>query len=52
VDRVSLLRTSGEKYVGLWNAKVPAGVYRISIQASASDISKTFSDVLELKVVE
>jgi thiosulfate/3-mercaptopyruvate sulfurtransferase len=52
VDKVSLLRTSGEKYVGLWSARVPAGVYKISIQASASGVSKMFSDVLELKVVE
>jgi thiosulfate/3-mercaptopyruvate sulfurtransferase len=52
VGKVSLLRTSGEKYVGLWNARVPAGDYKISIHASASGISKTFSDFLELEVVE
>lgn len=51
VGKISLLRTSGEKYVGLWNARVPAGDYKISIHASASGISKTFSDVLELEVV-
>ncbi len=52
VGKVSLLRTSGEKYVGLWNARVPAGDYKISIQASSSEVSKTFSNVLELKVME
>lgn len=52
VGKVSLLRTSGEKYVGLWNARVPAGNYKISIQASSSGVSKTFGNVLELNVVD
>jgi thiosulfate/3-mercaptopyruvate sulfurtransferase len=46
----SLLRTSGYKFVGIWNAKVAPGVYKVSIVASESGSSKTFPDVLEVKV--
>ena len=52
VGKVSLLRTTKDRYVGLWNARASAGVYKISIQAFASGVSKTFSNVLELEVVE
>jgi thiosulfate/3-mercaptopyruvate sulfurtransferase len=48
--RTSLLRTSGYKYMGIWNANVAAGVYKVSIAATASGSSETFADVLEIKV--
>jgi len=48
--RTSLLRTSGYKYVGIWNANVPPGIYKVSISASASGSSETFADVLEIEV--
>jgi thiosulfate/3-mercaptopyruvate sulfurtransferase len=50
VDKISMLRTSGKKYVGIWNAKVAAGAYKISIIASESGSTKNFSDVLEINV--
>jgi thiosulfate/3-mercaptopyruvate sulfurtransferase len=48
--RTSLLHTSGDKYVGIWNANVAAGIYRVSLVASASGNSETFADVLEIEV--
>ena len=48
--RTSLLRTSGYKYMGIWNADVAPGVYKVSIAATASGSAKTFADVLEIEV--
>ena len=48
--RTSLLRTSGYKYVGIWNANVAPGVYKVSIAAFASGSEETFADVLEIEV--
>ena len=48
--RTSLLRTSGYKYVGIWNANVAPGVYKVSIVAAASGSEETFADVLEIEV--
>ena len=50
VASTSLLRTSGYKFVGIWNAKVAPGVYKVSIAASASGHTETFEDVLEIEV--
>jgi thiosulfate/3-mercaptopyruvate sulfurtransferase len=50
VARASLLLTSGYNYVGIWNANVPPGIYKVSISASASSGSETFADVLEIEV--
>jgi thiosulfate/3-mercaptopyruvate sulfurtransferase len=48
--RTSLLRTSGYKYVGIWNANVAPGVYKVSIEATASGKAETFVDALEIEV--
>ena len=48
--RTSLLRTSGYKFVGIWNAKVAPGIYKVSIAASASGHTETFEDVLKIEV--
>ena len=48
--RTSLLRTSGDKYVGIWNANVAPGVYKVSIAASASGTFQAFKGVLEIEV--
>jgi len=50
--RMSLLRTSANKYMGIWNADVAPGVYRLSILASISGSSTTFPDVLEIEVTD
>jgi thiosulfate/3-mercaptopyruvate sulfurtransferase len=48
--RTSLLRTSGYKYMGIWNADVAPGVYNVSIEATASGGAETFADVLVIEV--
>lgn len=50
--RTTLLRTSGDKYVGIWNANVDPGVYKVSIVASSSSNSEAFQDVLEIEVTD
>ncbi|MBN1235763.1 MAG: sulfurtransferase [Methanotrichaceae archaeon] len=48
--RTSLLHTTGGKYVGIWNADVAPGIYKVSIVATASGNAETFVDVLEIEV--
>lgn len=48
--RTSLLRTSGYKYMGIWNANVAPGVYNVSIVASASGKAEVFTEALKIKV--
>jgi thiosulfate/3-mercaptopyruvate sulfurtransferase len=48
--RTSLLRTTDYKYVGIWNANVAPGVYKVSINASANGLTKIFADILEIVV--
>jgi thiosulfate/3-mercaptopyruvate sulfurtransferase len=49
--RMSLLRTSGYKYMGIWNANVAPGVYKVSIVASASGNAEVFTNVLNVNVI-
>ena len=48
--RTSLLRTSGYKYAGIWNANVAPGIYKVSIMATASGNAETLMNVLEIEV--
>lgn len=48
--RMSLLGTTAYKYMGIWNANVAPGVYKVSILATAAGSAKTFADVLEIEV--
>jgi hypothetical protein len=50
VGKVNLVRISGEKYAGILNANLTAGVYKATIVASAQGVSKTFNDALEIDV--
>jgi len=50
--RMSLLHTSANKFMGIWNADVAPGVYRLSILASTSSNSTTFPDILEIEVTD
>jgi len=50
VGKVNLEHSSGEKYAGIWNANITAGVYKATIIASASGASKTFIDALQIEV--
>lgn len=50
--RTSLLHTTAGKYMGIWNANVAPGIYKVSIVATASGNAETFADVLEIEVTE
>ena len=50
VSRVIIKRVSGEKFAGIWNANVAAGVYKVDIVASIEDVTKTFTDALQIEV--
>lgn len=50
VGRTNLRQASGDNYVGIWNANVPPGVYKVSIVASASGNAEVFTDVLKIEV--
>lgn len=47
---VIMKRVSGDEFAGIWNANVPAGIYRVHVVASAGEATKTFPDALEIKV--
>ena len=51
VARTSLLHTTGGKYVGIWNANVNPGIYKVSIVATSSGNAENFADVLEIEVI-
>ena len=51
VGRVSMKQIAGDEYSGIWNANVPSGVYSVTLVASASDISNTFKDALEIRII-
>ncbi len=51
VGEVKMRQVSGDEYAGIWTASVPAGVYSMSLVASASGTSKTFRDALELRII-
>jgi hypothetical protein len=52
VGKVSLQRSSEHEYSGVWNAKVAAGVYKVSIAAASLQATGKFEDALDLEVVE
>jgi thiosulfate/3-mercaptopyruvate sulfurtransferase len=47
---VIMKRVSGDEFAGIWNANVPAGLYRVDVVASAGEATETFPDALEIKV--
>jgi thiosulfate/3-mercaptopyruvate sulfurtransferase len=52
VGKVNMKRVSGDQYSGIWNANVGKGIYKATIVASASGATKTFYNVLEIKIAE
>jgi hypothetical protein len=48
--RTSLLETSGGRYMGIWNANVAPGEYKVSIVASLDGNAEAFTDVLQVEV--
>lgn len=52
VGSANLLRTTGEKYVGIWDAGVDPGIYSLNILASRSGYTRYFQDVLDIEVAD
>ncbi len=48
--RTTLLHTSGDTYMGIWNADVGPGIYEVSIVVSLFNNSDAFQNVLEIEV--
>jgi thiosulfate/3-mercaptopyruvate sulfurtransferase len=53
VSRVVMkrIKSDGDEFIGIWNANVAAGTYRVDVVAILGEITKTFPDALEIKVV-
>jgi thiosulfate/3-mercaptopyruvate sulfurtransferase len=51
VGRVAMKQIAGDEYTGIWNANVGPGSYQVAIVVSASGITKTFDNVLEINIV-
>ena len=51
VGQVSMKQIAGDEYSGIWNANVGPGTYKATIVVSASGITKTFDNALEIKIV-
>ena len=50
VARTSLLQTSANRYMGVWNANVAPGTYAVSIVATLDGNAEAFADVLVVEV--
>ncbi|MDD4162918.1 MAG: hypothetical protein PHW87_10635 [Methanothrix sp.] len=50
VDKLNLIRSSGNQYSNDWVASVPAGIYSINIAASSLQGSGNFNDALQIEV--
>ncbi len=50
IGKVNMKRVSGDQYAGIWNANVGQGSYQATIVASAGGATKTFYNVLEIKI--
>ena len=51
VEKLSLIRKSGNEYSKDWNASVPAGIYSVDIAASSLQGAGNFKDALQIEVV-
>ena len=50
VEKLSLIKTSGNEYSKDWNASVPAGIYSVDIAASSLQGAGNFNDALQIEV--
>jgi thiosulfate/3-mercaptopyruvate sulfurtransferase len=52
VSRIAMKRIEPDshEFVGIWNANVAAGAYRVDIAATLGDITETFPDALKIEV--
>jgi len=51
VEKLSLIKTSGNEYSKDWNASVPAGIYSVDIAASSLQGAGNFNNALQIEVV-
>ncbi len=51
VEKLNLIKTSGNEYSNDWVASVPAGIYIVDIAASDLQGSSSFNDALQIEVV-
>jgi hypothetical protein len=51
VEKLNLIKTSGNEYSNDWVASVPAGIYIVDIAASYLQGSASFNDALQIEVV-
>jgi len=50
VEKLSLIKTSGNEYSKNWNANVPAGIYSVDIAASSLQGAGNFNNALQIEV--
>ena len=50
VEKLSLIKTSGNEYSKNWNANVPAGIYSVDIAASSLQGAGNFNKALQIEV--
>ena len=51
VEKLSLIKTSGNEYSKNWNASVQAGIYSVDIAASSLQGAGNFNDALQIEVI-
>jgi hypothetical protein len=51
VEKLGLIKKSGNEYSKDWNASVPAGIYSVDIAASSLQGAGNFNDALQIEVV-
>ena len=52
VEKLSLIKISGNEYSKNWNASVPAGIYHVDIAASSLQGAGNFNDALQIEVID
>ncbi len=45
------VKSDGNEFIGIWDANVAAGTYRVDVVASFAEITETFPDALKIEVV-
>jgi len=53
VSRVIMkrIKSDGDEFVGIWNANVAAGIYRVDVEATLGEITESFPDAMKIEVV-
>jgi hypothetical protein len=51
VDKINLIRTSGNEYSKDWTANVPPGIYRVDIAVSSLEAAGNFANAMLIEVL-